>query len=1069
MNNLSETDQNDQVASTGGVNSIPCRGESGPHVTGASGATRQGGGQAQSEESSPSAVRRIARLKKFVAKLKDPDTDPSSAKLSLHLSRQVSSGTTELLVKWPKASASELHTALVADLNLFVATASPEEWFAKLNLKPKTIQLLGQSPIGTDREELLLMILCDTYPDEIVKMSQGSAHTTQRVGQKGSGLFRISEVNGIFAKTKINGKTKTKAMETDDPATARINRSEWVTGLLKKERLGGGGKNTLASFLSGFFESRQALVSLGKISQGTVNGQKVHFGHLAAHWPRFNTIDVGSVDKDVIKDLENTLLVKARDRRFKNPAVARKLSKDTYNTFMALINQLVNYLLVEKKVTAEQYLDITNAIVWATRSSRTVQIPTTEEFTQMRAYLYKIRTAQSNGECGVKFDFFMLGGVRRRTANAAQVKHFSFARGMMKLTKLKHRAGQPDEKEVPILPELALILEKWIRVRGLGPEDFLFKKKNMNGALKAAAKHAGLLNWYHHACRKWFATMGLEQTGDPLAMAELLCHNDNGRTLLAAYRQACAAHLRPKVRGLKFLPGATPDSTIEASGAKAQRAVTKFCNLERSRSALILDHLLWIEVQIDEGREDALLCLPGLQVPVPAMYVPASARITIEANFQLLKKNLRYLAEKKDVICSDIAIATGIKQSILEDAWKTGRLQAVTVPRLCGYFNVNPMELLSVDLACLETPAPGTQSEAMVLEAVVSEPGTARLADEVGALKPAALPQKSADDFVIEQDQVTLAQTSSRNLRSLLFERDLTPPQLASKSGLSHAIVCQYIHGAAIPTDYSLPKLATALGVLGADIFDPNRASIVLDLGKIRANVLAIVQHSEYSTITYANKLNIGSRCLKRILKTGDISPSQANKMAKCENVPLKELLMDDVTARFPHAVAIDKVAVARNVNSLFVEQGIVRRHFSKQYDIDDHTLVRYLSGESKRFCSKVLSRLAAALHVSVKELIDPMRLEIKPTKCFAVNLRHLCKRAGVKRSTICRGFAVGPAAMDDLCNGSVAPTPSQVAGLCRLFGLSPRELLMQDVTSSCFIHHAEKGACSPYESVHDK
>ena len=818
-------------------------------------------------------------------------------------------------------------------------------------------------------------------------------------------------------------------------------------------------KDALASFLPGYFKSRQELITLGKISQDTVDDEILKIRHVAAHWARFNTIQLEQFDPDAIKELQDTLLTKARDRRYKDTSPGKGLTKSTYNTYMAPIYHLVRYLFEQKKLTAEQYLALKNVIKWATKSSRKVEIPTSEQFTKMRAYLYKIRAGRSRGQCGVKADFFFLCGSRLQTVNAAQVKHINFARRRIKLTKLKHREGQPDEKEVPMLEELAIILERWIKARKLGPDNFLFSGANINGALKAAAKHAGLANWYHHACRKWFATMCLEQTGDPLAIAELLCHNDGGEALLFAYRQACAAHLDPKVRSLKLLPGAVADATLSAACAKAQRALAKFQNLDKTHAALILDHILWIETQVDDGDYEALSALPGHRLPALPIYVPPSQRIAIEPNYQLLKKNLHYLVAQKGIVCTDIAIATGIKLTKIESAYCTGKLQAVVLPKLCGYFNVTPMDLLTVDLEDASTFDAAAQNGSTVPDATGCRP-TKAAEDANQAADPNAESdaprEKSADDLVLEQNPIALALTVSRNLLSLLYERDLTVPELATKSGVSKTVIYRYVGGACIPFDSTLAKLSMALGVRDADIFNPERDSIIPDPTKIKANLRAIRNHHEMSDNEYFSSLKVGKICFKLTLLTGEISPHQAKKVAAYEQISIRELLSEDVTAKFPCAPAIDAAVVARNLNSLFFERGIVRQHLRTKCRVDEKALVEYLRGEVDRPNREVLAKIADGLQVSVDQLADPTWPEIKLTGFFAANLRHLFGQTRFKPFTVCRGFAVAGTGIDDLCSGASSPTPTQVAGLGRLFGVSPEELLMHDLTSRVLIRDSD-------------
>jgi len=140
----------------------------------------------------------------------------------------------------------------------------------------------------------------------------------------------------------------------------------------------------------------------------------------------------------------------------------------------------------------------------------------------------------------------------------------------------------------------------------------------------------------------------------------------------------------PDVEAL--LPGAVADATLSAACAKAQRALAKIQNLDKTHAALILDHILWIETQVDDGDYEALSALPGHRLPTLPIYVPPSQRIVIEPNYQLLKKNLHHLVAQRGIVCTDIAIATGIKLTKIESAYCTVLLRQVCVifRRSCG-------------------------------------------------------------------------------------------------------------------------------------------------------------------------------------------------------------------------------------------------------------------------------------------------------------------------------------------------------------------------------------------------
>ena len=474
------------------------------------------------------------------------------------------------------------------------------------------------------------------------------------------GLFRIEGVKGIYAKVKIKGKTSSTALGTDDCDEAREKRAEWVLGLLKARKQVTGASGSLASYVSPFLDSRRQEVALGRLKPITLENQARNFHQLGLHWPEFHTLLISSYTPDTITNLQQHLLTKAKNLR-----TNERLSPATYNNFVSSISLLFDYLKRERKLTLEQHLALKERITYADAPSRKVEIPTPGQLKIIRGYLYRLRHhTKRNGECGIKFDFLMLTGSRVATANACQVKHINFARRTILLTHLKGRAGRPTEKEVPVVDELLEILERYVKVHNLQPDDQLFTTENNNHAFQAAARAAGIGRWFHHACRKWFATRTLISTRDPAVVSDLLCQT-NPRTLFEAYRQVCAEHLEGTVRSLKLFPGATADSSLGAAAARAQEAVTKFVRLEKNRAAVLLDHLLWLESEVDRGHYEMISQLPGFKHGSPSIIPRGATSPVRRPTPTLLKTNLRHLIRSKGVYHSDMAFETGIPKSTI--------------------------------------------------------------------------------------------------------------------------------------------------------------------------------------------------------------------------------------------------------------------------------------------------------------------------------------------------------------------------------------------------------------------
>jgi integrase len=537
--------------------------------------------------------------------------------VSQYLLGRFAQSTRELLSTYDPAvtDVEALRSALANELSL-VINGEPifeAQRFAGVKLSNATQQCVGRQLKGLGPTRFNRLLLEDSFPLALAK--QPKPRQKQETVRVGTGLFRIVGIQGIYGKKKIKGQSHVTALQTDDPERAREKYEEWVVGLRKLLKLVCAEQGTLASFVEPYLTSRAPEVARNKLKPSTIVGQRKSFQLLGEHWKEFRTLPISDLLPETITNLQNHLLTKARNLRTGQP-----LKLGTYNSLICPLGQLLEYLAREGKLSKELYYALKERIKLADVPSRKVELPTTEQFQKMRAYLYRARWGRGRGECGPKFDVFVLTGIRNATLTAMRVKHIHFAKRTILFTRLKGRAGQADEKELPVVDEVLEVLERHIKARGLQPNDLVFQTKRSNAAFRAAARYAGIATWFQHACRKWFATQALAQTNDAMSVADMLCHRDGGLALFKAYRQSFAAHLEGTVRTLKLLPGATADSSLGAAKARAERALLKFAGLDRDKSAAVLDHILWLESEIDLGHYDIISRLPGLRQPILPMY-----------------------------------------------------------------------------------------------------------------------------------------------------------------------------------------------------------------------------------------------------------------------------------------------------------------------------------------------------------------------------------------------------------------------------------------------------------------
>lgn len=928
------------------------------------------------------------------------------------------------------ALAQELSRDFAAIIN-GVPIYNPDH-FAEVKLSSRTRKLLQSQPKGPTLARCHRLLLEDVFHDEIAQRYH-EKRQQQWINLKG-GLRRLKGAKGIHGRVKIKGKEYREFFPTDDLDEARQKFHTWVSELRQSLKETCGVKESLASFVEPYLASRQKEVALHQIKPRTIPDLRKVFNAIGQHWRGFATISLARIlTPRSIEGIGTFLLTKAKNLTHRG----KTLSPATYNTYMSAIALLLGYLKYQEKISEELYLKLKARIKYAKVPPRKVPIPTADQLRQMRARLYRVRQGMSRGETGPKFDVYMLSGQRKATVNAMMVEHFDFAKSEVFLTHLKGHAGDPTEEWRPMVPELAEIVQRYIQARGLKEGDRLWTTTRNNNAFRAAAKAVGLGNWYHQACRKWFGTTGLKESKDPLAIADLMCHRDGGKTLLAVYRQLCTEHLQATTSTLKLYPGAITGKSLESATARAEKVMKRILASPQETVVRALDCILWMEAKLDGRDYTALDQLPRLGQEHPPIYTPKPAPAANGPHPTVVKINLKFLIQRKGVYHSDVAAATGLRRSVIDRASKIGELQAHYLPALCKYFEVSIEEFLFCDLSA--TSVPGNQAH-------VPEPTetpTTGKPENVGE----PVRELTLEDLVTKQDPAALLKVVARNLNSLVFERNLTVNALAQAADLSHSVLARSLHEQFMPTNASLHKLAQALGVKATEIVDPARKNLVINRPIVIGNLNALVNHSGLAPTTFFVRLKLDARCMLEVLKTGEISSAQAHRIVDASGgvFSLRELVSEDLSARLPAAPQIVAAVVSRNLGSLCWERGMYPAEIARKAGVSLCTGINYAEGRSRRMDRGLLTKVALALDLTLAELVDPLRPVVEVTSYFKNNLQHLLDRSGLSLTPFAERCGLDPRALNSLLAGE-APNPHQFQKLVIKLNIKPADLLTRDL-----------------------
>jgi transcriptional regulator with XRE-family HTH domain len=285
----------------------------------------------------------------------------------------------------------------------------------------------------------------------------------------------------------------------------------------------------------------------------------------------------------------------------------------------------------------------------------------------------------------------------------------------------------------------------------------------------------------------------------------------------------------------------------------------------------------------------------------------------------------------------------------------------------------------------------------------------------------------------------------------MLFETNLSVNGLAQKADMEHSNIARFLSEKFIPTDATILKLATALCVNETAIVDPNCENVVINPIFVIGNLKAIIEHSGMATSTYiVRHLKLDDRNMQKVLLNGNITSTQAHRIVEAEGgaFSLRQLVCEDLTAKFPPAPKLDAAVVQRNLCSVGWERGLYSAEIARKSGISFTTAMNYAAGRSKRIGRPLLTKIADSLEMPVAELVDPLRPVTELTPFFKSNVQFLLDQSGLAPTAFAEQCSLELRALRLLIDGS-DPNPHQVAKLCANLKRTPLEVLTKDLRAS--------------------
>jgi hypothetical protein len=135
----------------------------------------------------------------------------------------------------------------------------------------------------------------------------------------------------------------------------------------------------------------------------------------------------------------------------------------------------------------------------------------------------------------------------------------------------------------------------------------------------------------------------------------------------------------------------------------------------------------------------------------------------------------------------------------------------------------------------------------------------------------------------------------SRNLRSLCWEKGLSPNEIAIKSGVTANVAMKYFNGKTKRAcHHVLERIATAMGLSLDELLNPARPCLQVTC-HFRTNLQHLVQQSGRSAATISQRCALHYKTFAALLDGSEPTPNQITRIARCFDLTQADLLMKDL------------------------------------------------------------------------------------------------------------------------------------------------------------------------------
>lgn len=382
----------------------------------------------------------------------------------------------------------------------------------------------------------------------------------QRTGV--SGLLRHSQNRRYYWRTKVAGKQKWKALDTDNFAVAKLRvAKERAEVERNRDALtkAAGGVATMGDLLHAYITATE---SNAKISDGTRKRYVELAKMVAKTWPGFEQLPPSKVTREAIEAWRDRVVVEGTGYvppGATNGAKTKGNASTTLNKAMDALRRLLG-LAYERGMISRNPIE--GRGIKLREKPRKPTLPSREELQRLFEEIEKGSGRAGWGREIANFlRFLAFSGCRLNEANGVTWADVDFDAGMLHIRGSKTNAA---DRYLPLNPSLDGLLRSIRGRREANATEAIDGKPVVKAAekvlavseaarsLKRACETLKLHPLTHHDLRDVFATSAIEAGVDIPTVAGWLGHSDGGALLMRVYGHLRNEHSKAMAAKLSF-------------------------------------------------------------------------------------------------------------------------------------------------------------------------------------------------------------------------------------------------------------------------------------------------------------------------------------------------------------------------------------------------------------------------------------------------------------------------------------------------------------------------------------